>query len=127
MSAQEATRQIPIADIAAWRTGDGPISVHLTNCVPGFYYSLYDGAAVTNLKADIRDANCNVLCGAEKTVDLPEVTPPPICTTTGFFTIGVLEVPSVVPGETESPTNCPRKKQLEMWNKSDILRLTSGS
>ena len=118
-SAQAATRQIPVRDIAAWQSGDAPIFVQLTNCVPGFYYSLYDGAEVTNLKADIRDENCNVLCGAEKTVDLPEVSPPPGCTTSGFFTIGVLEAPSVIPGETETSTSwsaLPRTKE-----KHDIL------
>ena len=109
-SAQAATRQIPVADLAAWQSGDDPIRVPLTNCVPGFYYSLYDGTAVTNLKADIREKNCNVLCDAEKTAVLLEVTPAAACTTSGFFTIGVLETPSVIPGETETYTNIPHRK-----------------
>ena len=109
-SAQAATLQIPVAELAAWQSGDDPIRVPLTNCVPGFYYSLYDGAAVTNLKADIREKNCNVLCDAEKTAVLLEVTPPAACTTSGFFTLGVLETPSVIPGETETYTNIPHRK-----------------
>ena len=111
-SARQATLQMPIAQLAAWRSGDAPISVPLTNCVPGFYYSLYDGAAVTNLKADIRKKNCNALClcDAEKTAVLLEVTPPAACTTSGFFTVGVLETPSVIPGETDSYTNIPHQK-----------------
>ena len=105
-SAQEATLQLPIAELAAWQSGDAPIPVQLTNCVPGFYYSLYDGAEVTDLAADIRKENCNVLCGPEKTVDLPEVTPPPGCTTSGFFFVGVLEAPlPFIPGSTDSRTN----------------------
>ena len=43
------------------------------------------------------DANVNVLCGADETVEFPEVAKP--LEDKGFFTVGVLEVPSVVPGE----------------------------
>ena len=120
-SAQAATRQLPIARIAAWRSGEDPISVPLTNCVPGFYYSLFDGAAVTDLKADIRDANCNVLCGTEEPVCLPEVTPPPGGTASGFFLIGVLETPIVIPGETETSTNLHAFPPRGKGDKSDIL------
>ena len=105
-SAQAATLQLPIADIAAWQSDDAPIFVHLTNCVPGFFYSLFDGAVLTELKADFNPTNLNVLCGTEKTVDLPEVTPPPGCTTSGFFFVGVLEAPlPFIPGSTDSRTN----------------------
>ena len=120
-SAQAATRQLPVARIAAWRSGEDPILVPLTNCVPGFYYSLFDGAAVTDLKADIRKANCNVLCGAEKTVYLPEVTPPPGGTVSSFFSIGVLEAPFVIPGETETSTNLHCFPPRGKGDKSDIL------
>lgn len=118
-SAQNATLQLPIAALVAWPSGDDPINVRLTDCVPGFYYSLYDGAVVTGLKADFRSENCNILCDAEKTVVLPVVTPPPGCTTSGFFSIGVLEVPSVIPGETETATNLPARPRER--RKEDIL------
>ena len=49
-------------------------------------------------------ANCNVLCGVEKTVDIPLVAKPAGGLSSGFFFIGVLEAP-FIPGETESRTN----------------------
>ena len=94
-SAQEATRQIPVADIAAWQSGDNPIPVPLTNCVPGFFYSLYDGASVTNIRATMIEKDLNVLCGADKEVLFPEVTKPIGGLNAGFFSIGVLEAPGV--------------------------------
>ncbi len=98
-SAQEATRQLPVQRIAEWKIGDDPISVLLTNCVPGFYYSLYYGAALTNFTAAI-ETNGNVV--------LPEVTKPIGGQDSGFFTIGVLEIPTVyIVGENCCPAGTP--------------------
>ncbi|MBQ0033630.1 MAG: amidohydrolase family protein, partial [bacterium] len=102
-SAQEATRQIPLAAIAAWQSGDDPVPVYLTNCVPGFFYSLYDGAAVTNLKATMIGKDLNVLCGMNKEVLFPEVAKPIGGQNSGFFSIGVLEIPGVMPGSDGVP------------------------
>ena len=96
-SARSATRQIPVADIAKLGLGDVLEKVPLTNCVPGFYYSLYDGSSVTNLKADINENNGNILCGPDTTVTIPVLSQP--APASGFFTIDVLEIPTVyVPG-----------------------------
>ena len=96
MSARSATRQIPVAKIAALELGEVLEDVPLTNCVPGFYYSLYDGVSVTNLKANVNAANCNILCGPNTTVVIP-VLPKP-SSEAGFFSIGVLESPAVMAG-----------------------------
>ncbi len=100
-SAQAATLQIPVAELAAYPYGEPLKNVPLTNCVPGFYYSLYDGTAVTNLKADLNSDNCNLLCGPGATVTIPVVPHNPA---SGFYSIGVLEAPVVVPGKTETAT-----------------------
>ena len=98
LSAQAATRQLPVARIAEWQFGDDPISVLLTNCVPGFYYSLYQGVTLTNFTAAM-EANGNVLCGTDREVVLPEVTKPIGGRDSGFFTIGALEIPTLyIPG-----------------------------
>ena len=77
--------------------GDVLEKVPLTNCVPGFYYSLYDGSSPMSLKADIDEINGNILCGPGTTVEIPVVTKP--SSAAGFFTIGVLEMPTVyIPG-----------------------------
>ena len=47
-SAQAATRQIPLSDIAALPT-EGKKDVTVTGCVPGFYYTLYGAAGVRAL------------------------------------------------------------------------------
>ena len=70
---------------------DGKKDVAVTNCVPGFYYSLYDGASVTNLKVNVNPLDCNILCGPGTTVVLPVVPQP--TPTSGFFSIGVQEAP----------------------------------
>ena len=98
LSAHAATRQIPVAAIAAQEYGTPLENVPLTNCVPGFYYSLYDGSAVTNVSVDLNEDNRDILCGPGKTVTIP-VLPQP-SSASGFFAIGVLEIPMVyVPGE----------------------------
>ena len=97
-SAQDATLQLPVQRIAEWQSGDEPISALLTNCVPGFYYSLFDGAAVTNIRAVQIEKDLNVLCGTDKKVVIPEVTKPIGGQDSGFFTIGVKETSDIVPG-----------------------------
>ena len=60
-SAQSATRQIPIADIAALPLGM-PTNVTATGCgVLGFYYSFYSGSTATDLKAIVAEKGRNVL------------------------------------------------------------------
>ena len=118
-SAQEATLQLPVAGLAARDYGDPLKDVPLTNCVPGFYYSLYNGATVTNLRANVNPLDCNILCGPGTTVEIPEL--PHQAPKAGFFSIGVLEAPSVIPGETETSTNLSAIKRPERGGKSDIL------
>ena len=87
LSAQEATRQIPVADIAALPP-DTPTNVAVKACcVPGFYYSVYSGSTVTNLKAVVSDEARNVLCGPGRDVEFSGVVKPSAAA--GFFTIGV--------------------------------------
>ena len=101
-SAQAATLQIPVADLAAMTEKSREVTV--TNCVPGFYYSLYDGFEVTNVTLDAN--NRDVICGKEETVTFPAVKKP--SDAAGFFSIGVLTVPTVyVTGENSSPTGIP--------------------
>ncbi len=65
--------------------------------MPGFYYSLYDGWALTNIVADANAANLNVLCGADKGVKFSGVKKPSVAS--GFFSIGVSEFPGVKPSD----------------------------
>ena len=96
-SANQATRQIPVAKLAAQEYGTPLKNVPLTNCVPGFYYSLYDGSAVTNVSVDLNEDNRDILCGPGKTVTIPVLSQP--SSASGFFAIGVLGVPMVyIPG-----------------------------
>ena len=97
LSAQEATRQIPVADIAALPP-DTPTNVTVKACcVPGFYYSVYSGSTVTNLKAVVSDKARNVLCGPGRDVEFSGVVKP--SDAAGFFTIGVREAPDVQPSD----------------------------
>ena len=91
-SAQAATRQIPVADLAALELGV-PTDVTVEGCVPGFYYSFYSGSTVTNVGAIVDERGRNVLCGSEGDVKFSGVTKP--SDAAGFFTIGVLEFPGV--------------------------------
>ena len=65
-SADEATRQIPLTEITALQDGDGPVVATVEGCVPGFYYSLYDGREVTAIVVDDKPGNRNVLCGTDE-------------------------------------------------------------
>lgn len=99
LSVQEATRQLPVARLARQDDRTPLENVLLTNCVPGFYYSLYDGPSMTNLRADVKAENGNILCGPDQKVVVPVLSKP--SPAAGFFSIGVLETPSVNPGESE--------------------------
>lgn len=96
-SAAAATRQIPVAGIAALPMNTTTNFV-LTGCTPGFYYSLYSGATVTNITADAETENLNVLCGADGKVEFPKVERP--SEGAGFFTVGPKTSASVKPGDT---------------------------
>ena len=87
-SAQEATRQIPLTEIASLELGVST-GVEVAGCEPGFYYSLYDGSEVTAIKVDAKPDNRNVLCGADGKVMFPEVTKP--SAEKGFFSVGARE------------------------------------
>ena len=94
-----ATRQIPVGAIArlpdASAIAQHPEIVTLTvttnvtvrGCAPGFFYSLYDGWALTNIVADANVTNLNVLCGADAKVTFPELMKP--SEKAGFFRVGV--------------------------------------
>ena len=85
-SATAATRQIPVAEIALL-SPEATTNVMLTGCTPGFYYSLYSGATVTNITADAEVENLNVLCGADGVVVFPMVKKPG--EDRGFFKVKV--------------------------------------
>ena len=103
-SAHAATRQIPVADIAALGMGV-ETNVTARGCVPGFYYTLYGAAGVRALPMT-GTAYGSVLCGADRDVEFFGVVKP--SDAAGFFTIGVLEVPTFyVAGEDSSPTGIP--------------------
>ena len=94
-SAQAATRQIPLADIAALPT-DGKKDVSVTNCVPGFYYTLYGAAGVRALPTTETKYGPK-LSGVSGEVTFPEVVKP--SDAAGFFSIGAKETPGVQPSD----------------------------
>ena len=96
-SASQATRQIPVADIAALELNTPTNVTVKACCVPGFYYSVYAGSTVTNLKAVVSDEARNVLCGPGRDVEFSGVVKPSAAA--GFFTIGVREAPDVQPSD----------------------------
>ena len=93
-TANGATRQIDVAAIARLKSG---VTTNVTaqGCAPGFFYSLYDGSALTNIVADANATNLNVLCGADAKVVFPEVKKP--SDAAGFFSVGVKETPGITP------------------------------
>ena len=97
LSAQEATRQIPVADIAALELNTPTNVTVKACCVPGFYYSVYSGSTVTNLKAVVSDKARNVLCGPGRDVEFSGVVKPSAAA--GFFKVGVREAPDVQPSD----------------------------
>ena len=108
-TATAATLQIPVAAIArlpdASAIAQQPeiatlavaTSVTVDGCAPGFFYSLYDGRALTNIVADANATNLNVLCGADAKVTFPEVKKP--SDAAGFFRVGVRDAPGVTPSD----------------------------
>ena len=91
LSARSATRQILVADIAALGT-DGKKNVAVTNCVPGFYYTLYGAAGVRALPMT-GTAYGSVLCGTDRDVEFSGVAKPSAAA--GFFTISVKDTPDI--------------------------------
>ena len=85
LSAQAATRQIPVADIAKLGLGV-ETNVTVGGCVPGFYYSFYSGNMVTNVRAIVSEDGRNVLCGTDEEVTFSGVTKP--SDEAGFFRVG---------------------------------------
>ena len=85
-SATDVTLQIPVAAIAALEE-DATLSVTATNGVPGFYYTLHDGALLTGIVPDADTKNRDVLCGADGDVVFPAVGKP--SDAMGFFRVGV--------------------------------------
>ena len=85
-TAAVATRQIPVAEIAALED-DATTNVTVTGCEPGFYYTLHDGAVLTGIVPDADAANRDVLCGADGEVVFPAVGKP--SDAMGFFRVGV--------------------------------------
>ena len=65
--------------------------------MPGFYYTIYGGSAVTNLRAFVSEKSRNVLCEPNKPVTFSEVVKP--SDAAGFFSIGVKETPGVQPSD----------------------------
>ena len=78
--ARAATRQIPLADIAAM-TEEGKKDVTVTGCVPGFYYTLRGSGGLVGV-----DVYGPVLCEPDKPVTFEAVEKP--SETAGFFSIG---------------------------------------
>ena len=85
-TATKATRQIPVAEIAAMAE-NATTNVTVTGCEPGFYYTLHDGTVLTGIVPDADAANRDVLCGADGKVEFPAVGKP--SDAAGFFRVGV--------------------------------------
>ena len=88
-SADQATRQIPLTKIAALQEGSDPVVATVTDCVPGFYYTLYDGSEVTDIEVDSNPKNRDIICGTDEKVTFPEVAKP--SAEKGFFSVGAQE------------------------------------
>ena len=82
--ATAATRQIPVASIAAM-ADNATTNVVVTGCEPGFYYTLHDGVVLTDVVPGM--ANCDELCGGYGEVAFPAVGKP--SDAAGFFRVGV--------------------------------------
>ena len=107
-SASAATRQIPLADIAAM-TEEGKTDVTVEGCLPGFYYTLYGGSDLgwvtprSEGAAGTVDVYGPVLCEPDKPVTFEAVEKP--SDTAGFFSIGVKETSNVNPSDAR--LSCP--------------------
>ncbi len=101
LSAQTATRQIPVAAIAAMAE-NATTNVTVTGGEPGFYYTLYGAAGVRALPlGDVRALPMTetiygaILCGTDGEVEFDGVAKP--SDAAGFFTISVKDTPGVQP------------------------------
>lgn len=105
LSAQAATLQIPVADIAALELGV-ETNVTVKGCgVTGFYYSFYSGSTVTNLTALASEGGRNVLCGQGSDMVFSGVVKP--SDAAGFFSVGVLLAPGVGPSDERPAAETP--------------------
>ena len=84
-TATAATRQIPVAGIAALAE-NATTNVTLVGCEPGFYYTLYGGPELADLSTT-GAKYWSELCDADGTFAIPVVSKP--SEAAGFFTIGV--------------------------------------
>ena len=102
-SAQAATRQIPVADLAALELGV-PTDVTVTNCVPGFYYTLRGSGSLEGLGGlEGLDVYGPELCGAGGEVTFSEVVKP--SDAAGFFSIGARAAPVVTGANSDFVAN----------------------
>ena len=101
-SAHAATRQIPVADIASLEPGV-PKNVTVEGGIPGFYYTIYGGSTVTNIRAFVSEMSRNVLCEPNRPVEFFGVVKP--SDAAGFFSIGVGTIPDVTVDSALSATN----------------------
>ena len=85
-SARAATRQIPIMQFATLSPGIARF-VRVEGCVPGFYYTIYTGSTVTDLRPSSDGMGQDILCGMDGVVIFKglEITSDPA----RFFSIGV--------------------------------------
>ena len=89
-SANEMAADIDLAEISALPPGTTS-SLTVEGGIPGFYYSLLDGAALADIAPDANEKNRNVFCDKDGKVVFPEVKKP--SDEAGFFKIGVRERP----------------------------------
>ena len=80
-----ATRQIPVADIAAM-ANNATTNVTVAGCEPGFYYTLYGGQGLTALP-ETGTVYGPSICSVDGKVSFPTVAKP--SDAAGFFSIGV--------------------------------------
>ena len=92
-TARTATRQIDVAAVAALPSGGTIPLLEVTGCEPGFFYSLYSGSQVTDLRASESEKSRNVLCGLGGSVTFESVEKP--SDEKGFFSVGALDSPTV--------------------------------
>ena len=85
-TATTATRQIPVAEIAALTEGTKDVTVE--GCEPGFYYTLRGSESLGGLEGlEGLDVYVSEPCGVDGKTVFPEVAKP--SDAAGFFTIGV--------------------------------------
>lgn len=90
-SANAMAADIDLAEIAALPSGETS-SLTVGGGVPGFYYSLLDGAAIADIAPDANEMNLDVLCDKDGKVSFPKVKKP--SDAAGFFAISVSPEPT---------------------------------